>query len=66
MGRSKHPLELKLHNFQLFEEGHYSINELCEKFSLNHQTFHRWKMKFEEVDVNDYKKLLHVSSIQKS
>lgn len=47
MGRSKHPLELKLHILQLFEEGHYSINELCERFSINHQTFHRWKMRFE-------------------
>ena len=47
MGRCKHPLELKLHILQLFEEGHYSINELCERFSIDHQTFHRWKMKFE-------------------
>ncbi len=43
MGRCKHPLELKLHILQLFEEGHYSINELCERFSIDHQTFHRWK-----------------------
>ncbi|MFZ4201009.1 helix-turn-helix domain-containing protein [Lysinibacillus sp. NPDC056220] len=31
----------------MFEEGHYSINELCERFSIDNQTFHRWKMKFE-------------------
>ncbi|TQR26822.1 transposase [Lysinibacillus sphaericus] len=47
MGRSKHPLELKLHILQLFEEGNYSINELCERFSLNPQTLYSWKMKYE-------------------
>ncbi len=47
MGRSKHPLELKLHILQLFEKGNYSINELCERFSLNHQTLYSWKMKYE-------------------
>jgi len=47
MGRSKHPIELKLHILQLFEEGHYSIRELCERFLLDYQTFYRWKMKYE-------------------
>ena len=40
MRRSKHPLELKLHILQLFEEGQYSISELCEKFSVNDQTLY--------------------------
>ncbi len=66
MGRSKHPLELKLHILQMFEEGNYSINELCERFSLDHQTFRRWKMKYEADGRKDYKKPLHVNSIQKS
>ena len=47
MGRSKHSLELKLHILQLFEKGNYSINELCERYSLNHQTLYSWKMKYE-------------------
>lgn len=47
MGRSKHPLELKLHILQLFEEGQYSISELCEKFSVNDQTLYSWRMKYE-------------------
>ncbi len=40
MGRSKHPFEFKLHIFQLFEEGQYSISELCERFSINDQTLY--------------------------
>ena len=40
LGQSKHSLELKLHILQLFEEGQYSISELCEKFSVNDQTLY--------------------------
>lgn len=47
MRRSKYPLELKLHILQLFNEGQYSIRELCEKFSVNNQTLYTWRMKYE-------------------
>ena len=47
MGRSKHPIELKLHILQLFEEGYFTIWELCERFSIHPQTLYSWKMKYE-------------------
>ncbi|MGY3186829.1 transposase-like protein [Lysinibacillus sp. TE18511] len=31
----------------MFEEGHYSISELCERFSVNDQTLYRWRIKYE-------------------
>jgi len=40
MWQSKYPIELKLQVLQLFEEGHYPILELCERFSFNLQTFY--------------------------
>ncbi len=47
MGRSRHSVSQKLHILQLFQEGHYSIRELCKEFSLNEQTFQVWRMKYE-------------------
>lgn len=57
MGRNRHSVSQKLqklHILQLFQEGHYSIRELCKEFSLNEQTFQVWRMKYKAHEREDF------------
>lgn len=46
MARSKHTVEQKLTVLQLFEDGKYTLEEICRMHELTYTTLYRWQVKY--------------------